>query len=348
MKKVLLEFEKIKDLHSGLGQYCFHLGNELLHIPTNLEYLFFLPKDNFGIFGKDQRYIASSKYKRLSSVFAPKADLFHAIHQDSKYPPTAGSKYLLTIHDLNFLFKGHKDPKPLLQNLQNKIDRACHVVFISEFTKNICLEHLKFSQDKYSVIYNGISLSYRRKWQTDQISNIQPQRPFLFTIGIISEKKNFHVLIPMMKQLPDYDLIIAGRNDSPYAQEMQAELVKHGLQDRVKLIGNITEDQKIKYYQSCSGFVFPSKQEGFGMPVIEAMSLGKPVFVSTFTSLPEITGPHGFYFDNFDPDHMSEVIKIGLNKFEINPDSKEKTKKWTERFSWEKTAQAYLKLYQSL
>lgn len=343
MKKVLLEFEKIKDLHSGLGQYCFHLGKELLNIPSNLEYLFFLPQKDFGIFGNDQTYIASKKYKRLSSYFSPKADVFHAIHQDSKYKPDSKSKYILTIHDLNFLYKGHKDPKPLLHELQKKIDRASHVVFISEFTKNLCLENLKLKD--HSVIYNGISVSYRRKWHNQQKTPIKPNRPFLFTIGIISEKKNFHTLIEMMNYIEDYDLIIAGRSDSIYAQEMLHQIGKFGLENRIKLIGNITEDEKIKYYQACSGFVFPSRQEGFGMPVIEAMSFSKPVFVSTFTSLPEIAGPHGFYFDNFDPEHMASIVKFGLKKMEENPHLKIDLKKWTEKFSWEKAALAYSNLY---
>ena len=347
MKKIVLEFEKIRDLHSGLGQYCFHLGKELSNLPHALDMNFFLPKDKFGVFGQDFNYIASLKYKRLSSVFVPDADIWHAIHQDSPYVPPKKAKVILTIHDLNFLYKDHRDPKPKMKALQNKINRSDRIVFISNFTKEMCEKHLDLQGKKTDIIYNGISLTYRRKWNTEA-TNPSLERPFLFTIGIISEKKNFHVLIEMMEKLPDLDLVIAGRKDSPYAINMEAEIKKRGLESRIHMIGNITEDQKISFYENSAGFVFPSKQEGFGMPVIEAMSLGKPVFLSTYTSLPEIAGPLGYYFESFDPDIMATTVVEGLKHFKADPSLKTKYKLWTNQFSWEETALKYLNIYQSL
>jgi glycosyltransferase involved in cell wall biosynthesis len=347
MKKVVLEFDKIKDLHSGLGQYCFHLGKELSLLPHALDIQFFLPKEKFGIFGKDFHYEASSRFKRISSFLTPSADVWHAVHQDSPFIPPSKSKVILTIHDLNFLFKDHRDPKHKLKVLEKKIKRSDRIVFISEFTKSICEKNLDIGNKQTEVIYNGISLSYRRKFESDRLSPGKG-RPFLFSIGIISEKKNLHVLVPMMEKLPHLDLIIAGRKDAAYAKQMDQEIKRLGLSERIHMIGNISEDEKIKYYEHCQGFVFPSKQEGFGMPVIEAMSLGKPVFLSTYTSLPEIGGPEANYFQNFEPEHMATTILDGLSLYNQDKNIKVKLKNWTKKFSWEETAIRYLKLYQSL
>ncbi|MFZ4715047.1 MAG: glycosyltransferase family 4 protein [Bacteriovoracaceae bacterium] len=347
MKKVVLEFDKIRDLHSGLGQYCFHLGKELSLLPHAFDFHFFLPKEKFGIFGQDFHYEKSSKFKRLSSLLTPDADIWHAVHQDSPYIPPKSSKVVLTIHDLNFLFKDHRDPKVKLMALERKVKRSDRIVFISEFTKKICSEHLDLGNKKTEVIYNGISLSYRRKWDGASRSPGKG-RPFLFTIGIISEKKNFHVLVSMMEKLPHLDLFIAGRKDSLYAKEMETEIDRLGLSGRVHLVGNITEDEKLKFYEHCQGFVFPSKQEGFGMPVIEAMSLGKPVFLSTYTSLPEVGGPHAFYFKSFEAQDMANTLLDGLALYNQDKELKNKLKNWTKKFSWEETALRYLQIYQTL
>lgn len=346
-KTVLLEFEKLKDLHSGLGQFCFHLGKELSQLKNSeLEFVFFQPAKNFNLFGDSFSYINSAKYKRLHSLFSPKCDLWHMTHQDSSYKPPASSKLILTIHDLNFLFKKNKNHGQLLKRLQQKIDRAEIITFISNYTKDTCQQNLDFSHKKTQVIYNGISLNYR-KWNNEFPRKKQFGK-FLFSIGIISAKKNFHTLIPFMTKMIDYELVIAGRKNTSHGQELENLIKKYNLENRVHLIGNVSEDEKIWYYEHCEAFIFPSTQEGFGMPVVEAMTFGKPVFVSNSTSLPEIAGPQGYYFDDFDPNEMKKIVEYGLHDFQMNPEKKQLIIDWTKKFSWAQAADQYLSLYKSL
>lgn len=345
-KKVLLEFEKLKDLHSGLGQFCFHLGKQLSEIKTHeLKFLYFQPEKHFNLFGK-QTYINSAKIKRLHSIFSPQCDLWHMTHQDSSFKPPTDSQVILTIHDLNFLFKQHKNHDRLLKKLQQKINRASIVTFISNYTKETCFQHLDFSQKKTEVIYNGISLNYR-KWNNDYPRKKQFKK-FLFSIGIISAKKNFSSLIPFMAKLSDYELVIAGRKNTSEGQELENLIRKYNLENRVHLIGNVSEDEKIWYYEHCEAFIFPSTQEGFGMPVIEAMTFGKPVFVTNSTSLPEVAGPHGYYFENFEPSEMEKVFENGMDDYAKNSAKKKLIIDWTKKFSWEDAAQSYFKVYKSL
>ena len=126
-------------------------------------------------------------------------------------------------------------------------------------------------------------------------------------------------------------------------------IARYGLEDRVVLTGSIEEEEKNYFYHHCSAFVFPSLYEGFGLPVIEAMLCGKPVFSSRCTSLPEIGGNMAFYWDNFDAEHMAHVFANGMHIY--NSDEKafsEALKEYASMFSWKQNAGTYLNLYESL
>ncbi|MDR1503135.1 MAG: glycosyltransferase [Prevotella sp.] len=83
----------------------------------------------------------------------------------------------------------------------------------------------------------------------------------------------------------------------------------------VFLSGVIDAPEKVWMYRNCEAFLFPSKFEGFGLPLIEAMLFGKPVFSSRYTSLPEVGNKYAFFWDNFDAKHMKEVVEKNLNRF---------------------------------
>ena len=95
---------------------------------------------------------------------------------------------------------------------------------------------------------------------------------------------------------------------------------------------------------NCEAFIFPSLSEGFGIPPIESMQLGKPTFLSNLTSLPEIGGPHAYYFESFDENHMQDVFLKGMEDYRTN-NRKEAIVNWANQFSWEKATQEYLDVY---
>jgi glycosyltransferase involved in cell wall biosynthesis len=94
-------------------------------------------------------------------------------------------------------------------------------------------------------------------------------------------------------------------------------------------------------------YIHPSLAEGFGAPVVEAMSFGKPLFLSHLTSLPEIGGDVAFYFKSFDPEHMAEVLYEGLQYFQKNGLS-QKIKERSTHFNWREKAKQYRDVYHSL
>jgi glycosyltransferase involved in cell wall biosynthesis len=304
-------------------------------------------KPEFGIFGNDVSYLAQHSLHKFLLPSTRNYDIWHATYQATQYFPARRKlKVVLTVHDLNFLHENTKAPHKIkreLKKMQDKIDRADQIVAISEFVRNDLRNHVQLHDKSVSVIYNGCNIHQAG-------SSVAPlhhaEGKFIYTIGTITAKKNFHVL-PALLVGNDFKLIISGVTHSqPYFETIVAEAKHHGVSDRVIFTGAITEEEKQWYMQHCEVFVFPSIAEGFGLPVIEAMYFGKPVLLSTHTSLPEIGGEDACYFRDFDPESMRTALAHCLNTFDAV--RSERMRMWAGQFSWDQAAQQYHALYAGL
>ena len=348
MRTVLLEMEKIKNLNSGLGQFCLHLGRALTqNSHREISTAFYLPHSSGHILGEQQHYVWAKKLHKLTGVNAA-ADIFHCTHQESSYlPASKKTKLILTIHDLNFLEipKNAIKRKIRLNKIQRLINRSSAIACISEFTASRVKEELKVSDIPIEVIYNGNSLQIKSLVNRP---SFVPEGEFLFSIGIISPKKNFEVLIPLISKLNNFNLVIAGNKNHSYSKILMEVAKKHGVEKKIILAGQISEEEKYWLYANCKAFVFPSLAEGFGLPVIEAMSLGKPVFLSTHTSLPETGGNEAYYFSSFDPEDMYRTFTKGIDDYSGNSQKATKIAEHASQFSWENAAKKYQQLYLNL
>ena len=348
VKTIILDCERMKYNPTGLYHFCLHLGQALLYMKLPEESLvFYTDKTNKGIFGPNEKYLLQQPLHKIFLPSVKKYNVWHTTHQDSMYQPQNGKiPVVLTIHDLNFLkgnLKNHAKQHAYLKRLQQKINKADHVVAISNYVLNDLKEHINIGNTPVSVIYNGCNITPIPKLLAPEHA---PQHPFLFTIGTITEKKNFHVL-PQLLVNNTFELLIAGVvQDKNYQQVIMAEATRLGVSDRVHFVGAISENDKQWYYKHCSAFVFPSIAEGFGLPVIEAMAFGKPVFLSTHTSLPEIGGEHAFYFSGFDQESMQEVLHKGLAAYKQNNNAAAIIQH-AQQFNWRTAAEKYLEIYRS-
>jgi glycosyltransferase involved in cell wall biosynthesis len=155
-------------------------------------------------------------------------------------------------------------------------------------------------------------------------------------------------LLPLLEQNHDLELLIAGRpDDVNYLNFIQHSAKKMNVEDNLRVLGNISETEKSWYYQNCFAFALPSLAEGFGLPVTEAMSVGKPVFLSDKTSLPEIGSNMAFYFRDFNALQMQEVFVQGMQQYEAQNMS-EAIKQRSTSFCWNQAAKKYIDIYRSL
>jgi glycosyltransferase involved in cell wall biosynthesis len=349
MSRILFDCERLKYPNTGLYTFCKQLGLTLqTNAPSDFEIEYYLPSSSIGLFGDTAKYHIQKSWHKLFVPGSGAFDIWHSSNQVSRYLPSSSRvKVVLTIHDLNFFIEKNDRPASIKKNLkqiQERIDRASAIVCISKFVANEVESTFDLQGKRAITIHNGCTFD-------DNIENISPvyipEKPFLFSIGTVLPKKNFHVL-PALLQGNELELIIAGNHSSQqYVHKILEEAKNEGVSGRVKIIGTISDRERHWYYKNSTAFVFPSIAEGFGLPVIEAMHYGKPVFLSNHTSLPEIGGDAAYYFNNFEPNNMRETFNQGMSSF-LKDDMEEKAKLRASQFSWQQTAKSYLDLYSRL
>lgn len=361
LPRVVIDVEKVRHINTGLGRFSLHLAQEIIRqAEGRFRPVLFLPPGAERLFPPgDHEVIPVASWRRegvmrcVRPFMRPflsreRPRLWHMTHQASKYfPPDSRTPVLLTIHDLNFL---HESPggrgsgriRRKLASVQRRIDRAAAITTVSQFTADDVRKHLDVRGKPMHVVANGIAAP----------PPASPRRPsfladgsFLFTVGNVLPHKNFHVLIGMMEHLPGRRLVIAGKKATPYGAAMEREIAGRGLGDRVLMPGEVSDGDRQWLYENCEAFLFPSLAEGFGFPVLEAMQVGKPVFMSRATSLPEVAGPEGIYFDSFEAAEMAAVVNDGVARKASDREYASRARDRAAGFSWAETARRYALLY---
>jgi len=342
----LIDLGKLKMFYSGLGQFSYYFGKHISKKQfKSFFWNFLIPNEFADAFGIDWNYEITSMKRRYFSRLCKQYDLWHATHQDSFYfPSDNNTPYILTIHDLNFLeeksdFKARKR----LKYLQKKVDRASYITFVSNFTANVTNDNLDLGNTPQKVIHNGVEIDTQKVVNKPSFLS---EGKFLFTIGMILAKKNFHILVDFMEQLPDYKLIIAGDKKSAYANQLLKKIRQKKLSDKIILPGEIIQDDKIYLFRHCEAFLFPSRIEGFGIPIIEAMRFGKPVFCSRLSSLPEIGGDCAFYWDSFEAKNMKDTFNKYMKIYQgRKAELSLKNQVYSHKYDWDKCISEYLEVY---
>ena len=226
------------------------------------------------------------------------------------------------------------------------IERADHVICISKQTLDDLIDMFGVNKEKVSVIYLGSSLSNGTDCTEKMSSDI---RPYVLYVGKRNSYKNFDSFIKAYalsdRVKKEADVVCFG--GGTFSDEEIKTLDQLGV---CHLVKHVTGDDKTlaRYYKNAVFFVYPSIYEGFGLPTLEAMNFGCPVVCSNTSSLPEVVGDAGFYFDPANLDEIKAAIETMVfdsgirNRLVMN--GFERVKK----FTWEKTARETAKLYRSL
>jgi glycosyltransferase involved in cell wall biosynthesis len=246
---------------------------------------------------------------------------------------------------LNFI---HEKTQIKIKRRKNKLNfflrRSAQTIAISNYTRQDIETNLSVTSP-VKVIYNGISI----------VTEIKKEPPtfidsshFLLAIGVFKPNKNYQSLVHLMNEYPDKRLIIAGAHNTSYGKTVLEMIRKRGLQDRIITPGMVSEADKIWLYAHCEALLFPSTNEGMGLPIIEAMRFGKPVIAARQSCIPEFGKEYAYYFSSFEPSLMRQSIEESLTDYRRHPKRAEEIKRYSEQFSWKENAQQYIQLFERL
>jgi len=268
----------------------------------------------------------------------------------------AGVRSVVTIHDLIFMrhpeYYNKVDVKIYTSKFRQAVHEADRIVAISECTKRDICQLGDVSADRVSVIYQSCASRFtgepsaQKMWQVRFRYDL-PDR-YVLNVGSIEERKNVLLAVKALLRLPDdVSLVIVGRS-TPYEALVRQFVVDHQLGERVLMLHDVPDDDLPALYRMADAFVYPSRYEGFGIPVIEAIRMGLPVVACTGSCLEEAGGPDSLYVAPDDDQAMAVALQRVLFGSQERLLRVERSQAYVRRFDNTGAAQAYTDIYKSL
>jgi glycosyltransferase involved in cell wall biosynthesis len=267
-----------------------------------------------------------------------------------------GIKTVVTIHDLIFMrhpeYYNSLDVKVYTRKFHHALREANRIVAISECTKRDICELGGVDASRVDVIYQSCAQRFsdfpenRGMWQVRQKYGL-PDR-YILNVGSIEQRKNVLLAVKALHRLPeDVALVIVGRH-TPYANQVSQYVKEHGLFGRVVMLHGVPDDDLPALYRMADAFVYRSRYEGFGIPIIEAIRLGLPVVACTGSCLEEAGGPDSLYVGPDDDEAMAHAISQMLYGAEGRERRIERSRDYVQRFENTGAAQRFAELYKEL
>jgi glycosyltransferase involved in cell wall biosynthesis len=335
----------IDSLSDGLGEFSTQICERIAALAPQwradygVQFHLHMPQRWHGRFGADVNYLATHKLQGyLHWQGLRRFDGWHGLNQLGRAGPPIGTRHsLLTIHDLNALYHDTEEQaRKSLRKLQSRLRKFDEVSTLTRHVEGDIRKHLGWN-GPVTVIPNGARDLTTHAQQ--RVEGLEPNS-FLLHLSRMALSKNPQCLVELAAVWPEQTVVLAGpRNSDSDALLRQAR--ERGLKN-LRVVQEVSDEQKTWLYANCQAFVFPSLTEGFGLPPLEAMHFGKPVFLSNRTSLPEVGGEWAAYFPDFEALSMRRCVESQSPRLLASAAA---IRQHAAQFTWDRAAQSYLAIY---
>ncbi len=369
----------------GFGRFTRELLEALVAEDGENEYLFFVDRetaetDEFP--ARVQKIVTQTEFSPTQAASADgsrsakdlwamsrevlkhKIDIFFSPAVYSYFPIFNRTKIIVTLHDViadhhpELIFPNKKSQLfwKLKQNIA--IWQAHLILTVSEHSKEQIIDYFRLPESRLRVITEAARAVFKVLPHDEQMDetlrrhNLELNEKFLLYVGGISPHKNLNTLIDAFQRLDDIKLVLVGDyKDDPFfsaypALKKQVEELR--LTDKVIFAGFVEDIDLAYLYNAATLVVLPSLEEGFGLPAVEAMACGTPVAASNRSSLPEVLGATGVFFDPKDVENMADVIKQILNDDARREEMSRAGLNRSKQFMWKKAANDLLAIFNEL
>ncbi|MBQ8467360.1 MAG: glycosyltransferase family 4 protein [Prevotella sp.] len=267
-----------------------------------------------------------------------------------------GIPSVVTIHDLIFMrhpeYYNKVDVKIYTKKFYQTLREADRIVAISECTRRDICELGEIDSSRVDLIYQSCAPRFteepdaKKMWQVREHYEL-PDR-YVLCVGSIEQRKNALLAVQALHYLTDdVSLVIVGR-ETPYADEVREYILAHRLSHRVLMLHGVPDDDLPSLYRMADAFVYPSRYEGFGIPIIEAIRMGLPVMACTGSCLEEAGGPDSLYVSPDDAEALAHALKQVLFGAPGREQRIERSRAYVRRFENTDAAQHFVELYKDL
>lgn len=309
------------------------------------------------------RQVASNPYRRLGWDLARhvRNDRPDLLHVQYTAPLTCSTPIVATVHDVSYIehpeYFTSVRRSQLRMTVARTISRAAMIITVSEFSRNSILRTYNISPDKVRAIPNAANPHFRpigrdgaRKAVRDSFG---VEQPFVFSVGDLQPRKNQIGLIAafasVLTRFPQlrHHLILSGK-ETWYTPKVREAARNSGFADRIHFTGFVTDPELLNLYNACDCFVFPSFYEGFGLPILEAMTCGRAVACSNTSAMPEVADGAGLLFNPHDSEDIARALKDILMDSELRCRLERLGLQRAALFTWQKSARATLDVYREI
>ncbi len=294
-------------------------------------------------------------FQRPLTFWQPwRTDIFHSLAQ--RPPSFRYRREVVTVHDV-FPITGREYSTPAFQSkfsrlLREALDRAHLVLVLSGYTARRVMEHCGVERERIRVVPGGVDQPAVRLSPESRLRErerlVGRGNEMLLTVGVIDNRKNVITSLRALELMPErYRLVLAGGNG--FGSERVHEYIRRRrLESRVTRLGYVPRCVLEDLYQCAGALLFTSLEEGFGFPVLEAMSYGLPVVTSNTSALPETGGGAALYADPLDPADIAAKVSAVMEDGAVRESLIARGLAHCQQFTWRRTAEGVLRAYDEL
>jgi glycosyltransferase involved in cell wall biosynthesis len=310
------------------------------------------------------RPISRNPFVRLGYDLARRVrqDQPDLLHVQYTAPVGCPVPVVVSVHDVSFLEHPEYFPWTRARQLQwtvrRTVRRAAKVLTGSEFSrKSILKVYGDLDEDKVVVVPNAAAPEFRPLSRDAATAAVRDRfhipTPFLLSVGDLQPRKNqigliqaFARLVRAYPQLK-HRLVLAGK-ETWFAGRVREAARESGVEDRIRFLGFVSDQDLLQLYNACDLFVFPSFYEGFGLPALEAMACGRAVVCANTTALPEVVDGAAIVCDPYNADEIARAIADLLLDGELRARMERLGLQRAAHFSWQKTAEGTLNVFREV